>query len=444
MTVAVMRTKAEQAIAETFDRVASELPGGVAVAAARRAAAARFVELGLPHRRIEDWKYTDLRAGMRELPPPAIADRTPLTIADIIVAMGPLAQLDAYRIVLVNGAYRAELSSRQMPAGLDASSLGSALAAGQDKVGEALARTTAPDNDAVIALNTAYMTDGAVVRLGDGIELDKPLVIYHVRAGTEARSAAVRHVISIGEGARGTLIEAFVRLPGAAADTHVNAATQITIADSAAITHVKATIDAGVGTHLGNWMVALGASSIYRGFQFTMGVALARNQIFATFGGEGAKLDLSGAMLARGTEHMDSTLVVDHAVPSCESRELFKAVIDDSARAVFQGKIVVRQIAQKTDGKQMSQAMMLSPDAEFDSKPELEIFADDVACGHGATCAEIDHDLMFYCRSRGIPEAEARLLLIEAFIGEAIEKIENAPVEAALKEYARIWLLGQG
>ncbi|MBN9259540.1 MAG: SufD family Fe-S cluster assembly protein, partial [Hyphomicrobium sp.] len=158
------------------------------------------------------------------------------------------------------------------------------------------------------------------------------------------------------------------------------------------------------------------------------------------FNGEGGKLDLSGAFLARGAEHIDTTLVVDHAVPHCESRELFKGVLDGRAHGIFQGKIIVRPDAQKTDGKQMSQALMLSPDAQFSSKPELEIYADDVVCGHGATCTEIDADLLFYCRSRGIPPDVARAMLTESFIGEAVEKIENEAVREAIGTLAIEWL----
>ena len=143
-------------------------------------------------------------------------------------------------------------------------------------------------------------------------------------------------------------------------------------------------------------------------------------------------MDISGAFLGRGTEHIDTTLVVDHAVPGCESRELFKGVLADRARGVFQGKVIVRPDAQKTDGKQMAQVLMLSEDAEFDSKPELEIHADDVVCGHGSTAAEIDADLMFYLRARGIPSDVARAMLIESFIGEAIDKVEDEALRDAL------------
>ena len=229
-------------------------------------------------------------------------------------------------------------------------------------------------------------------------------------------------------------------VPGSTHDSQVNALTEMRVGDGATVAHFKVAADHGKAVHLSNWNIALGREANYRGFQYTSGQGLARNQIFATYKGEGSKLDLSGAFLARGTEHIDTTLVVDHAVPHCQSRELFKGVLDGHARGIFQGKVIVRPDAQKTDGKQMAQALMLSPDAEFDSKPELEIYADDVVCGHGTTSAELDEDLLFYCMSRGIPETEARALLIESFIGEAFDKVEHDGLQLAFQTMAKTWL----
>jgi Fe-S cluster assembly protein SufD len=247
-------------------------------------------------------------------------------------------------------------------------------------------------------------------------------------------------VISLEANAKLTLIEAYVALPGAALSALSNVVTDVTLADGAACDHIKSFVDTAGSTHLATWNTKLGKDAVYRGFQLTASPALARNDINITFAGEGGKLDLSGAFLARGNEHIDTTLVVDHAVPHCESRELFKGVLADRAHGIFQGKIIVRPDAQKTDGKQMSQALMLSPDAQFSSKPELEIYADDVVCGHGATCTEIDADLLFYCRSRGIPVEEARAMLTESFVGEAVEKIEDEDVREAIETLALGWL----
>jgi Fe-S cluster assembly protein SufD len=187
-------------------------------------------------------------------------------------------------------------------------------------------------------------------------------------------------------------------------------------------------------------MATLGTDAHYRAFQLTAATGLVRNGVFALIQGEGAKIDISGAFLGRGSEHIDTTLIVDHAEPGGESRELFKGVLADRARGVFQGKVIVRPDAQKTDGKQMAQVLLLSPEAEFDSKPELEIFADDVVCGHGSTSGQIDEDLLFYLEARGIPEAEARALLIQAFIGEALERVEHAELRDALSRASAEWL----
>jgi Fe-S cluster assembly protein SufD len=167
---------------------------------------------------------------------------------------------------------------------------------------------------------------------------------------------------------------------------------------------------------------------------------VARSQVYLRFAGEGSAADISGAFLLRGQQHGDTTLLVEHRVPQCTSRELFKCVLDDEARGVFQGKIIVSPGAQKTDGKQMSGALLLSEGAEFDSKPELEIFADDVVCGHGATSGQINDDLLFYLEARGVPEAQARALLIQAFVGEALEKIDDEALRDALSRASAEWL----
>lgn len=439
MNVAVMKTKAEQAISESFEAVAEKLPGSAAVKARRAQAIGVYGGLGLPHRRVEEWKYTDLRANLKELLPAAVDDKTPLTIAELIVALGPLAHVDAYRVVFVNGHHRPELGDVAEAAGLKITALGASLGSASEDMVASLA-STPEGGDAIEALNTAFMTDGAIVGVAEGTSVAKPLLIVFVRAGARANSVAVRNFVTIGDGATATVIEAHVTLPGAMRDAQLNALTEVTVGKGATLHHAKVAVDEGKSVHLSNCEVTLAADATYLGFQFSSGLGLARNGINVIFEGEGGKLDLSGAYLARYSEHIDTTLVVDHAVPRCESRELFKGVLDGHGRGVFQGKIIVRPDAQKTDGKQMSQALMLSEDAEFDSKPELEIFADDVVCGHGTTVAELDADLLFYCRSRGIPEKEARALMIESFIGEALEKVEHEGLRTALASYAMQWL----
>ena len=439
MNVAVLKTKAEQALTETFATVADKLPGGAAVLEAREAAIGRFGALGLPHRRIEAWKYTDLRMAMKEALPPSLGAAAPVKSDDVAAALGPLARIDATRLVFVDGAYVEALSSVRGLEDIKVVPLSRALADESAAAADLLA-LKGSENEPVLALNTAYVTDGAVIGIASKARLDKPLLLVFVSASPEPHFVATRNVVSVGEGAHATIIEAFVTLPGAAGEGQSSAVTEIGVGKGASVSHIKCAVGAGRATHLANWLVDVGEKADYRGFQFTCGVALGRNQLAVVFTGEGAKLDLSGAFLAQGGQHVDTTLVVDHAVPGCTSRELYKGVLADESRGVFQGKVIVRPDAQKTDGKQMAQVLMLSPYAEFDSKPELEIFADDVICGHGSTSADLDENLLFYCRSRGIPEREARALLIESFIGEAIGKVEREDVREALMSLAREWL----
>ncbi len=444
MNVAVLKTKAEQALTEQFAKIARDLPGGPAVAQAREEAIGRFAALGLPHRRIEEWKYTDLRAAMREAYPPMIGTPSRLDVAGLEAALGPeLAAVDAVRIVFVNGAFAPALSRFDDARGntyfFDPLSHGLATPS-FDWIAPRLANGGDGKGEAVVALNTAFVREGVMLRVADGARPAKPIHLVFLADVAEPRSTYTRNLVRIGAGAEAVLIETHLGSGGAPHQS--NAVTDLVVGERARLAHIKTIREGTASTHIGTALVGLAAKVDYRMFQFTSGTALTRNQMFVTFEGEGSTIDLSGAFLGRGVEHTDTTLLVDHAVPRCTSRELFKGVLDDRARGVFQGKVIVRPNAQKTDGKQMAKALMLSPDAEFDSKPELEIYADDVVCGHGSTAAEIDHDLLFYCRSRGIPLAEARALLIEAFIGEALEKIELEPLREALAAIAHDWLRG--
>ena len=437
MTIEAIKTRAERALAEEFDRIGTKLPGGRAVGLARRAAMAQFRDHGLPHRRVEAWKYTDLRSHVQDALPLALIDDTNVATKELNAALGPLAALDVYRVVLVNGHYRAELSKHDAITGVDIRALAPTLKAMPDDAAVRMLKSTTPDSETVGALNAALATDGIIISAAANAKPARPILIIHAEAGSSPRHIVIRNTVGALPGAELTIIEAFVTLNGAAAG-QVNVSTEIGIGTGAKVRHLKVTLSAA--THISSAAPTLAEDATYRAFHFTANSAFVRNQSFPLFTGERGKLDFSGVMLGRAAQHGDTTLVIDHAVPSCESRELFKTVIDDSARSVFQGKVIVRPDAQKTDGKQMAQALMLSETAEFDSKPELEIHADDVVCGHGATCAELNADLMFYLRARGIPKAQARALLIESFIGEAIDKIEHEEIRDAVAALARDWL----
>jgi Fe-S cluster assembly protein SufD len=432
MTVALTRTKAEQAFAELFEAVAPHLPGGPEVAEARKAAIGAFTGLGLPHRRLEEWKWTDLRAAWKETLPLSLGPGAPVTRQDIEAALGPLAELDAHRIVLVDGVYRPELSSPPA-AGLEATSLAAVLT--KDAVARRVS-STEPGQEAVVALNTALASDGALIRIAERARLANPILLVLARAAREPRLITVRNTLEIGAGAEAAVVEANIALPGAAAG-QANVLSEVAIGHGASLLHAKCTLDREGTTHLGSWHARLAAGATYRPFQLTAGTGLVRNHLAVAFAGEGGKLDLAVCFLGRRSEHIDTTLLIDHAVPGCTSRELAKGVLADRAHGVFQGKVIVRPGAQRTDGKQMAKALMLSEDAEFDSKPELEIFADDVVCGHGSAAAQLDDDMLFYLRSRGVPLSQARALLIESFVGEVLDKLEDERLREALSAIAK-------
>lgn len=443
MSVAVARTEAEEQLTRQFAKAVSELPGGDWVPVARSQAMKLFDRAGLPHRRVEEWKYTDLRVALRSAFPPAGASRRAVDVSLLTEALGPaLAELPCIRLVLVNGRFAASF----IPAGHEAGS-GYVFSPLADVLGKPGYEWVQPAfevaNDetvAVRALNTAFVTDGVALRVAKGSKIGLPIHIVSIVDAKEPVAVATRNLVRIEAGARATIIESHVGVAGGAMARQATAVTQISIGEGGEAHHIQHLAGGAEAVHLGQWDVELARDAVYRGFQLTAGIGLARNGSHVRFTGADAKLDLSGLMLGRGKDHIDTTLVVDHTTTGCEGRELFKAVLDDRARAVFQGKVIVAPEAQKTDGKQMAQALMLSPDAEFDSKPELEIYADDVACGHGSTAAELDADMLFYLRTRAIPLEQARELLIESFAAEALEKIDDEAVREAVRAVSLAWL----
>jgi Fe-S cluster assembly protein SufD len=439
MTVAIMKTKAEQGLTEQFESVASTLPGGAKVLALRREALREFTAHGLPHRRVEAWKYTDLRAQLRESF--ARADGGAFgsqAIAETLdgTSHGLLPGLDVYTVIFVDGAFVTSTLPQDM-AGVDALPLSDALTSMPSWVTDALSETLAPA-DGVVALNTAYMSGGFALRVADGVSIDKPIHLIFTKSGDQPKAVTTRCIVTTGRASKLTLVETHVTGPDGLRQQNV--LTQIVIGDEAEVQHIKnLTIDTS-SIHLATGLVRLGKQSTYKPFHLTVGGGFTRTSLTVTFEGQHGMLDLSGIALGDHQGHADLTMVIDHAVPNCVSRELFKTVLDGSAKGVFQGKVIVRADAQKTDGKQMARGLLLSPNAEFHSKPELEIYADDVVCGHGSTSMELDADLLFYCQSRGIPTAEARTMLVESFIGEAIDKIEHDGLRTALMDKARAWL----
>jgi Fe-S cluster assembly protein SufD len=435
-----LKTAAEQKLAETFAGARSALPGAGALADMRARAFGRFEAQGLPHRRVEEWKYTDLRALMREAKPlaspPDAAAKARARSAGAI-----LGDVECRRLVFVDGAFVPELSDlAALENGLSIRPLAAALAAADPLVTERLGKL-APADDVAIALNTALMGDGAVIRLAAGAAIERPLHLLFVATDKPA-ATFVRSLVVIEDGARAMLIESHEGPAGSG--YQVNAALELAIGAAAHVDHVKIIGEGADALHVSTLAADIGAHARFNDFSFAAGGGVVRNQLFLRFAGEGTVANIRGASLLKGKQHADTTLVADHAVGGCQSREVFKSVLDNEAHGIFQGRIIVRPGAQQTDAKMMTQALLLSERAEADNKPELEIFADDVQCGHGATAGALDQTLKFYLMARGIPAKEAESLLIQAFVGEAVEGIEHAGLREALMEAVVAWLGARG
>ena len=433
------RTEAETALIDRFDQGDRLLVGATDL---RAEAMRRFAEAGLPNRRVEAWHYTDLRSVMRTAALVRAPEAATLPMARECLKK-PIAQTDAFRFVIFNGAYSEELSSTgPLPAGVTAVSLSAALASGDSDVLDALKAETPGVGDAVVALNTALMQDGVVIRVAPGAQVDRPLAILNIMSGGFAQATFLRSILIVGAGASVMLDEATgVSAPDA---TQANEALTVIVGDGARV-HYAAQVaeqhEKAVALH--SLFVIMGAKAEFNGFCLTPCAGLVRRQIFARLNGEYSTLSLGGLSLLRGKEHADTTLVVDHAVPNCVSREFFRHILDDEATGVFQGKIVVRQHAQKTDGGMKSQALVLGEEASMNNKPELEIFADDVVCGHGATVGQLDQNQIFYLRARGLSRGEAESLLLEAFANEALDLVADEAVRARFKMQSDAWLAAQ-
>jgi Fe-S cluster assembly protein SufD len=434
--IATIKTAAETGLAQAFSQARGRLPGDDAITAQRDAAFDLFAKQGLPHRRVEEWKYTDLRALMREAKPLA-APPDAAAKARVKDAGALLGDIEARRLVFVDGVFVPELSDlRDLEPGLTIGSLAQALSDG-DPILAAYLGKLAPANDIAVALNTAFMGDGAVIRIAAGATIEHPLHLLFVVSDKPA-ATFVRSLVVIEAGARAMLVESHEGPAGS--DYQVNAALELFAGDRAHVDHVKIVGEGADALHVSTLAAAIGAHARFNSFTFTTGGAVVRNQLFLKFDGEGTVAGIRGASLLKDRQHADTTVIADHIARDCQSREVFKTVLDDEGHGVFQGRIIVRPHAQKTDAKMMTQALLLSERAEADNKPELEIFADDVQCGHGATAGALDDELKFYLMARGIPAAEAEALLIQAFLGEAIEGIEHAGLREALMESIANWL----
>jgi Fe-S cluster assembly protein SufD len=369
---------------------------------------------GLPGPREEAWHYTTLRP---------LADAvfdTPATDAATLLAQLP--NIEAPRLVFVHGRFRAELSDTPTLV---------AVGTGEPAWG----RLARPAEEKLVALNTMLAEDGAAIEVAEGVD-GGALVLASLATGSAFHP---RHAVRLARGARLTLIEINLG-EGSYLD---NPVFSIDVGEGAVLTHLRIQREGEAAFHLSTLYAEVAARGTYDSFLLTLGARLARMEVHAALVGEGAVAHFNAAQLLGGAQHGDFTTVVRHVAPNTTSRQTVKNVLTDRARGVFQGRIEVARGAQKTDGYQMNQALLLSGEAEMDSKPSLEIYADDVKCSHGATVGELDAEQLFYLRTRGIAEADARNLLVRAFLAEALDPIAHVHAREAMEDMIGAWWEGR-
>ncbi len=429
--------------ARQLDALGAALPGAGLdwLAHLRRRAGARVAAEGLPSRRIEEWRYTDLAPLARAAYAPAPKDEDEDGIdAQTIAALALATEPACHRLVFVDGRLRPALSDlASLPKGAEIASLAEMLETRPERLDPLLASDRAVEGAVPVALNAALMTDGAVLMLDDGAVLDRPLHLIFLASGRAAPVAShLRNLIIAGREARATVIETYAAPRGG--DYWTNAVTDVSLDAGATVRHVRLQGEGDEAIHLAATRVSLAHDSAYHTFSLVTGGRLSRNEIAVRIAGENAESRLSGIALGRARQHMDTTITVDHLAAAGRSAQHFRSVLTDAAHGVFQGRITVHQDAQQTDAHQLNKNLLLSDDAAVDAKPELEINADDVKCSHGATVGAIDADALFYLRARGIDESLARRFLIESFVAEVVETLDDADIAAHVGRAVAAWL----
>jgi Fe-S cluster assembly protein SufD len=423
--------------AEQFVHAKTRLPGAGLkwLATLRDEAMERFSRSGFPTPKVEAWKFTNLNRLAQITFQGAEAAPGEVTRAAItpyrLTSEGPL-------VVFVNGRLRPDLSDlERLPLGMRLVDLSAASEDELKALTAPLAVTEEPRARALADLNTALMSGGAVVQVDSDISATPVQLLFVAAPGHEPPVFHLRNLIQVEAGAGAALLESYV---GSGEDSYwTNVVTQIVVAPNATLRHGRLQAEGPHGFHSGESSVRVGRDARYRIFATSVGAELARHEIDVALEAPGAEARLSGITLARGDQHLDTTTRLSHARPHGTSRQEFRSVVDERAHAVFQGSIRVAPNAQKTDARQLNHNLLLSAAAAADTKPELEILADDVQCSHGASVGDLDREALFYMRTRGIGEIEARALLIEGFLGELLRELDD-PVRDYFRRTVDRWL----
>jgi Fe-S cluster assembly protein SufD len=416
---------------EKFERLAKDSSQPPWLLPLRRAGMSRFVELGFPTLQDEDWRFTNV-APIAKLPFKPVLDLARDGVTEEALGRLTFATLKGLRMVFVNGRFAPELSSvPTQPHGIRISSLASALKTDAALIENHLARHARVDDNAFAALNAAFFLDGASIYVPAGQAVEAPIrLLYLTTAQEVGASAHPRNLIIAERGSQVTVIEHYasaIEVPH-----FTNVVTELVAGESAVVEHCKFIDESTAAFHMATIQLHCSRASNVVSHSLVTGAKLSRNNIRTVLAGEGVECILNGLYLTKGDQLADHHMIVEHAAPHCASHEYFNGILQDRSRGVFHGRILVRPGAQKTDAKQTNKHLLLSDEATADTKPQLEIYADDVKCTHGATVGQLNQESIFYLRSRGIGLETARRMLIHAFAGEITERVRCAPVREEL------------
>jgi len=402
----------------------------------RKAGIARFAELGFPTLKHEDWRFTNV-APIAKLPFKPVFEATNGGLTKDSLTQFPFAKLPGTRLVFLNGIYSAELSMKPaLPDGIKVGNLAAALTTDSALIEKHLGRYVRTEDNAFAALNNAFFQDGGFIFVPASKTIAQPVQLLFINTSKDAGATThPRNLIVVEREAKATVIESYVSVAGA--PTFTNAVTEFALGDNCVVEHCKFQDESTEAFHIAALHSRLGRTVNFSSHSIVTGAKLSRNNIRTTLDGEGIEAVLNGVYLTNGYQLADHHMIVDHAKPHCASHEYFNGILAGKSRGVFHGRILVRPDAQKTDAKQTNKNLLLSDEATADAKPQLEIYADDVKCTHGATVGQLNEESIYYLRSRGIGLETARRMLIHAFAGEIIDRVKHDALREELD--ALVW-----
>jgi Fe-S cluster assembly protein SufD len=406
--------------------------------ALRREGYEQFAEAGFPTTHDEDWRFTNVSS--------LAQTRFALANGSTAVELRDIEQFNASafacRLVFINGHFAGRLSTiPTLPKGVRVGSLAEELAQNPSAIEPHLGRYLKFYRDAFCALNTAFIEDGAYVHIPRGTVVEEPIYcLFITTAGNTATMNHPRNLIVAGENSQATIVEDYVSLGEGHAPSFSNTATELVAAESAVVSHYMIVRESAQSFNVSTLRIQQGRSANVSTHSVLLGGALVRNNVHPVLAGEGGECLINGLFMTTGSRHMDNYMLVEHASPHCSSRQFYNGILNGQAHGVFHGRIIVHKDAQKTDAKQTNRNLLLSDDAQIDTKPQLEIYADDVKCTHGATIGQVDENALFYLRSRGLDDVSAKNLLLQAFANECLDRMHSAPVRDHVERLVAEWL----